>query len=228
MDPVENRRRAPGMSPERRREMIVRAALPLVGEHGSAVTTGRIARAAGIGEATIFRVFADKDELLDACVAEALRPDRVVAEIAAIAPDAPLPVRLAEAARAMEAHLTRIGLVLGALHATGRRAAAAAARTTAPAGPPKAPRAPRPAPPPPIATRPSAVTPLSVETPPPTATRPPVATRPLIAVRPRTAARPPNATRLRIARGPPSPSCSSPSATGSACRPNRRPTCSWA
>ncbi|MFV2174563.1 TetR/AcrR family transcriptional regulator [Actinomadura sp. LOL_016] len=108
------------MSPERRREMIVRAVLPLVGEHGTAVTTGRIARAAGIGEATIFRVFAD-DALIDACVAEALRPDRVLDEIAAIAPDEPLPVRLAEAARAMEAHLARMGLVLGALHATGRR-----------------------------------------------------------------------------------------------------------
>lgn len=121
MEQARNRRRAPGMTPERRREMIVRTALPLVGEHGTAVTTGQIARAAGIGEATIFRVFADKDALIDACVAEALRPDQVLDEIAAIAPDEPLRVRLAEAALAMEAHLARMGLVLGALHATGRR-----------------------------------------------------------------------------------------------------------
>ena len=51
--------------------MIVAAALPLVAEYGAAVTTSQIARAAGIGEATIFRAFKDKDEVLDACVAEA-------------------------------------------------------------------------------------------------------------------------------------------------------------
>ncbi|WP_243714648.1 TetR/AcrR family transcriptional regulator, partial [Actinomadura bangladeshensis] len=113
-----SRRRAPGMSPQQRREMIVRTALPLVAEHGTAVTTGQIARAAGIGEATIFRVFADKDELLDACVAEALRPDHVLAEIEAIPLDQPLTARLTEASAAIEAYLARMGLVIGALHAT--------------------------------------------------------------------------------------------------------------
>ncbi|RKS74290.1 TetR family transcriptional regulator [Actinomadura pelletieri DSM 43383] len=116
-----SRRRAPGMSPERRREMIVRTALPLVAEHGTAVTTGQIARAAGIGEATIFRVFADKNELLDACVAEALRPDHVLAEIAEIPLDRPLRARLAEVGAAVEAYLDRMGMILGALRATGRR-----------------------------------------------------------------------------------------------------------
>ncbi|TDC39109.1 TetR/AcrR family transcriptional regulator [Actinomadura sp. KC345] len=110
------------MSPQERREMIVRTALPMVAEHGTTVTTGRIARAAGIGEATIFRVFADKDELLDACVAEALRADRVLAEIAAIPLDRPLPDRLAEAGAALENYLARMGMVIGALHATGRPA----------------------------------------------------------------------------------------------------------
>lgn len=97
------------------------AALPLVAEHGTAVTTSQIARAAGIGEATIFRAFADKDELLDACVVEALRPDHVLDGIAAIPLDQPLADRLAEAAAAMEAFLTRMGSVLGALHASGRQ-----------------------------------------------------------------------------------------------------------
>jgi AcrR family transcriptional regulator len=109
------------MTPEERREMIVRTALPLVSEHGAAVTTGQISRAAGIGEATIFRVFADKDELLDACVAEAVRTDHVLGEIAAIPLDQPLNARLAEAAAAMDAYLARMGTVIGALHATGRR-----------------------------------------------------------------------------------------------------------
>ena len=95
--------------------MIVAVALPLIAEHGAAVTTGRIARAAGIGEATIFRVFADKDELLDACVVEALRPDHVLEQLAAIPLDQPLAARLAEAADAMHAYTDRIGTVIGAL-----------------------------------------------------------------------------------------------------------------
>jgi hypothetical protein len=53
-------------------------ALPLPIEHGAGVTTPQIAKAAGIGEATIFRAFADKDELLNACVAAALRDDHVL------------------------------------------------------------------------------------------------------------------------------------------------------
>jgi len=41
------------MSPEDRRQMIVRAVLPLVVEHGAAVTTSQIARAASIGDGFI-------------------------------------------------------------------------------------------------------------------------------------------------------------------------------
>ena len=101
--------------------MIVAAALPLVAEHGAKVTTSRIARAAGIGEGTIFRVFADKNELLDAVLAETVRPDHVVRRIAAIPLDLPLEQRLAQAADALSAHLDRIGAVVGALHASGHR-----------------------------------------------------------------------------------------------------------
>lgn len=102
--------------------MIVAAALPLVAEHGTSVTTARIARAAGIGEATVFRVFADKDELLDACVAEAVRPDHALREIASVSLELPPAERLTEAADALAAHLARIGAVVGALHASGHRA----------------------------------------------------------------------------------------------------------
>ncbi|MGW6057867.1 TetR/AcrR family transcriptional regulator [Streptomyces sp. NPDC055189] len=116
-----SRRRAPAMGPEQRREMIVRAALPLVIEHGSAVTTRQVAQAAGIGEGTIFRVFADKDELLDACVSEALSPDSAVAELAAVSLEQPLTARLTEAVSALHAHVDRIGALVGALHATGGR-----------------------------------------------------------------------------------------------------------
>jgi AcrR family transcriptional regulator len=115
------RRRAPGMSTAQRREMIVAAALPLVAEYGATVTTSQIARAAGIGEATIFRAFTDKEELLGACMAEAVRPDHAVREIASIPLDQPLEARLAEAAEALGAHLVRMGTLAGALHASGGR-----------------------------------------------------------------------------------------------------------
>lgn len=121
MDTPTTRRRAPGMSPEQRREMIIRTAVPLVAEHGTAVTTGQIARAAGIGEATIFRVFADKDELLDACVAEVLRNDHVLNEIRSVSLELPLAERLAEVGAAIDAYLARMGMVISALHASGRR-----------------------------------------------------------------------------------------------------------
>jgi AcrR family transcriptional regulator len=109
------------MSTEQRREMIVAAALPLVAEYGAAVTTSQVARAAGIGEATIFRAFTDKEELLGACMAEAVRPDHAVREIASIPLDQPLDARLAEAAEALSAHLARMGTLAGALYASGRR-----------------------------------------------------------------------------------------------------------
>ena len=118
--PTPPRRRAPAMDPDQRRKMIVAAALPLVVEYGAAVTTAKIARAAGIGEGTIFRVFPDKDTLIAACVAEATRPDDAVAHLEAIDLDQPLTARLTEAAEVMRGHMTRIGAVVGALAATGR------------------------------------------------------------------------------------------------------------
>ncbi|MGX2998796.1 TetR/AcrR family transcriptional regulator [Streptomyces sp. JNUCC 64] len=101
--------------------MIIQTAIPLIAEYGAAVTTAKIARAAGIGEGTIFRVFADKDELLHACLVEALSPEHAVRELAAIELSQPLPDRLAEAARALQAHLTRMGVIAGSLHASGHR-----------------------------------------------------------------------------------------------------------
>jgi AcrR family transcriptional regulator len=109
------------MSVAQRRQMIVAAALPLVAEYGTAVTTSQIARAAGIGEATIFRAFADKDEVLGACMAEAVRSDHVVTELASIPAEQPLEGRLTDAVEALRAHLRRMGAVAGALHTSGMR-----------------------------------------------------------------------------------------------------------
>ncbi|MFD8491880.1 TetR/AcrR family transcriptional regulator [Amycolatopsis sp. NPDC059657] len=108
------------MSPGDRRDMIVRSVLPLLIEHGAAITTSQIAKAACIGEGTIFRVFKDKDELIDACMIEALRPDAALSVIAEIPLDQPLETRLVEAAEVLYAHLQRMGAVMSALLHSGR------------------------------------------------------------------------------------------------------------
>lgn len=128
------------MSPERRREMIVKAALPLVVEYGTSVTTAQVARAAGIGEGTIFRAFGDKEALLAACMAEALRPDDTLAHVSAISLDLPLADRLVEAAEALRGYLARMGAVAGALATTGglRRPAPGDEARPAPGGEPRA------------------------------------------------------------------------------------------
>ena len=107
------------MTADQRRETIVSAALPLVAEQGAAVTTAQLARAAGIGEATIFRVFADKNEVLQACIAAALDPTIALQELQSISLEQPLAARLVEAVEALDAYLGRMGAVIGAVHASG-------------------------------------------------------------------------------------------------------------
>ena len=84
------RRRAPALSAQDRRSAIVEATVPLLLEHGEQVTTRQIADAAGIAEGTIFRVFTDKDALIDAAINAALDPTPVEDAVAAI--DGTLPL----------------------------------------------------------------------------------------------------------------------------------------
>ncbi|MET8354627.1 helix-turn-helix domain-containing protein [Micromonospora sp. NPDC005206] len=125
------------MAPDQRRETIIHAALPLVAERGAAVTTAQIARAAGIGEATIFRVFDDKDAVLEACVAAAMDPTHVLQQLNCISLDQPLADRLVEAIEALDAHFDRMGTVIGALHASGNPNRRPGRGTTNPARPPQ-------------------------------------------------------------------------------------------
>ena len=91
MTDVEGRPRAAALPSEERRSEIIKATMPLFLEHGSNVTTRGIAAAAGIAEGTIFRVFADKNELIEAVIDRALDIAPANAYIAAI--DASLPLR---------------------------------------------------------------------------------------------------------------------------------------
>ena len=71
MPSAPSRTRATALPPSERRAEIIAATLPLVLAHGAAVTTRQIAEAAGIAEGTIFRVFPDKESLIEAVVESA-------------------------------------------------------------------------------------------------------------------------------------------------------------
>src|SRR5438105_13371464 len=82
-------KRAPALAPDDRRAMIVAATLPLLLEHGDRVTSRQIAEAAGIAEGTIFRAFADKDEVIAAAIEAALDAAPLEAALGAISPALP-------------------------------------------------------------------------------------------------------------------------------------------
>jgi AcrR family transcriptional regulator len=84
LDAVGSKRgRAAPMAPEERRRAIIDAVVPLLQQHGAAVTTKQVAEAAGIAEGTIFRVFPDKRALLLATAEEIVNPAGGAAAMAA-------------------------------------------------------------------------------------------------------------------------------------------------
>lgn len=117
----EKRRRAPAMTLEQRRKAIVASTVPLLVEHGGAVTTSQIAAAAGIAEGTVFRAFKDKQELLVACMRAGLNSDEEVARIRGIDRALPLVARLTDAVEAVSGYLNRIWQIGQALQAGGIR-----------------------------------------------------------------------------------------------------------
>jgi AcrR family transcriptional regulator len=78
------------MSADDRRRALVDVTLPLLLEHGRAVTTRQIAEAAGVAEGTIFRVFESKDDLVQAALDHAFDLEPFLADLRRVDPDQPL------------------------------------------------------------------------------------------------------------------------------------------
>ena len=108
-------RRATPLPAEARRRAIVGAALPLLAERGLAVTTRELATAAQVSEGTIFNVFADKDELIDAVIAAATDQQPIERAIGAIDPTLPFEEQLVAATVLLQRRTSDIWRLLSKL-----------------------------------------------------------------------------------------------------------------
>jgi AcrR family transcriptional regulator len=82
--------------------MIMDAAIPLILARGELVTTQEIARAAGIAEGTIFRVFESKDALVEAVIERAMDPEPLEAAFNSVDRDHPLEAAVTDAVRILQ------------------------------------------------------------------------------------------------------------------------------
>jgi len=99
---TETRTRASALPPDERRAAIIKATVPLLIEHGSAVSTRQIAEAAGIAEGTIFRVFPDKQAVVAAAVEAAFESTWFENKVEAIDRSQPLEAQLVEATHLLQ------------------------------------------------------------------------------------------------------------------------------
>jgi AcrR family transcriptional regulator len=82
---------------------------------GPSVTTKEIARAAAVAEGTIFSVFADKEDLVEAAARAGFDPGPTAARLAAIDPTLSIDDRLAEAVELLQAYLDGVWQLMSTL-----------------------------------------------------------------------------------------------------------------
>ena len=110
------RPRAVPLPPDERRLVIVRAVTPLLVDQGPNVTTRQMADAAGVAEGTLFRVFADKREVIHHAIEKAMDPEPLYRGMSEIYPGAPFETQVAEAARVLLERLDEVVTLLGVIH----------------------------------------------------------------------------------------------------------------
>ena len=108
-------RRAPPLPPEARRAAIIAATVPLLRRYGKAVTTAQIAMAAGVAEGTLFRVFADKESLIQAAIASAFDPRVVERALDIIDPELGMRERLIAAVEILQRRVEEIWQLISML-----------------------------------------------------------------------------------------------------------------
>ncbi len=102
-----------------RREAIVTAVLPLVAARGTAVTSRELSETAGVAEGTIFKAFADKDDLFRAVLDRVTDPEPTERGIRSIDPALAFEQRLEVAAELMQRRLVDVWNILSKIGAVG-------------------------------------------------------------------------------------------------------------
>src|SRR5690349_6121377 len=100
--------RAAPLQPEERKAAIIAATERLIVAEGGAVSTRAIAKAAGIAEGTIFRVFPTKEAIIDAIFADAFSREPLIAALAAIDLDQSLEARMEEVVAVIQRRMRRM------------------------------------------------------------------------------------------------------------------------